>query len=316
MSYGELAQHAAHIEQLAVQQALKQHGWTDAGQGRLQPPSGYDDEGARSLLALFESRFAGVGEMFTPFLNLPDPAGFHGLTAHLADALKKLCSGPVKVDATNKLDVTSNPNLLVMTKVGSSVTDWRGDAAQAFYRNFVEPFPAITANQFGLVATLKAAIDGERALWEACRADVDDIAHKAIGALDVMGECSADEQVCLLTVATSIFAVAAEFATGGWAIALSVAGAATQAWSGAPRAEPPEVRFDGQTPEAIVAQVQAALNKLAEETNAAERRIADALTASAGILAGNRSRFVSRRPALAGATAATITTAAYMGEVI
>lgn len=316
MSYPELAQHAARVQQLAVHESLKQKAWIDVGHGELLPPPGYDDQGARNLVALVERQFSGAAQMFSPFLTLPDPEGFGPMIKYLTSAMTSLSSGEGSVDPVNRLKIPANEALKGISTVSNSLHDWRGFAAVAFKQNFLEPFPAIIVNQFALVATLKGAIEAEQALWRECRANVDDIAHKAIRALEVMEECSPDEQVCLLTVATSIFAVGAAFTTGGVSIGLTVAGAATQALSGAPRADAPTVQFDGQTPQAILAQVQDALNRLAEVTNATERRIADAMRASAATLAADRSSYVSPRPALAGATAATITSTAGMGVVI
>jgi hypothetical protein len=76
------------------------------------------------------------------------------------------------------------------------------------------------------------------------------------------------------------------------------------------------VEFDGQTPDAVVGQVQDGLNRLAELTNAKERLIANAMTSSAATLAANKPRFVSPRPALADATPSTVTRPSGLGEAI
>jgi hypothetical protein len=316
MSYEELPQHAARIEQLAVQESLKQKGWTDTGHGRLVAPSGVGEQGANDIVGFTQQQFAGTYAMFAPFMTMPDPGGFTSMIGDLTGAMNQLSSGQGTEDPVNKTIVTANPAMEGMTTVGKNVQDWRGAAATAFKQNFVEPFPPISANQFALIATLKGAMEAEKALWDECRKNVDDIAHKAIKALEVMDECSPDEQVCLLTVASSVFAVAAVLTTGGAAIALTVAGAAAQAWSGAPRDDPPEVQFDGQTPQDILKQVQDALNRLAEITNAKEKLIGDAMTSSAATLAANKARFVAPRPALADATAATVTGPTGLGEAV
>ncbi len=316
MSYEELPQHAARIQQLAIQESLKQKGWIDIGHGQLRAPTDVGEQGAKDIVAHTEQQFSGTAGMFTPFLSLPDPGQFDPMLEYLRVAMNTLSSGQGSQDPVNKTVVTANPAMEGMTTVGKNIQDWRGAAAAAFKQNFVEPFPAITANQFALVATLKGAMEAEKALWDECRKNVDDIAHKAIKALAVMDECSPDEQVCLLTVASSVFAVAAVLTTGGAAIALTVAGAAAQAASGAPRDDPPKVQFDGQTPQDILKQVQDGLNTLADVTNRKEKQVADAMTASASTLAANKSRFVSPRPALADATASTVTGPNGLGESV
>jgi len=316
VSYEELAQHAARIQQLAVQESLKQKGWLDIGHGELRAPQAVGEQGAKDIVAHTQQQFSGTAGMFTPYLTMPDPNQFTPMLSYLNSAMSTLSSGQGSEDPVNKTVVTANPAMEGMTTVGKNIQDWRGAAATAFKQNFVEPFPALTANQFALVATLNGAMEAEKALWGECRKNVDDIAHKAIKALEVMDECSPDEQVCLLTVASSVFAVAAVLTTGGAAIALTVAGAAAQAWSGVPMDDPPKVAFDGQTPQDILKQVQDALNQLAEVTNAKEKLIADAMTSSASTLAANKARFVSPRPALADATATTITTPTGLGEAV
>jgi hypothetical protein len=316
VSYEELPQHAARIQQLAIQESLKQKGWLDIGHGELRAPADVGEQAAKDIVAYTEQEFSGTAGMFEPFLTMPDPGQFDPMLQDLRAARNMLSSGQASMDPVNKLVVTANLAMEGMTTVGKNVQDWRGAAAAAFKQNFVEPFPAITANQFALVATLNGAMEAERALWDECRKNVDDIAHKAIMALEVMDECSPDDQVCILTVASSVFAVAAVLTTGGAAIALTVAGAAAQAAGGVPRDEPPKVQFDGQTPQAILKQVQDGLDKLADVTNRKEKQVAEAMTASASTLAANKSRFVSPRPSLADATASTVTGPSGLGEAV
>ncbi|MDT5040466.1 MAG: hypothetical protein QOE51_1451 [Actinoplanes sp.] len=316
MSYEQLAQHAARIQQLAIQESLKQRGWIEVDDDQIKPPPDVTQQIADGMVASAERQFSIAVAMFEPFLTMPDPSRFQPMIDYLGAAMNTLSSGEGTTDPVNHVKVTANPGLDAMTTVSQKIEDWRGSAAVAFRQNFVEPFPAITANQFALVATLNGAIEAEQALWAECRKNVDDIAEKAIKALEVMDECSHDDEVCVLTVASSVFAVAAALATGGAMIALTVVGAAAQAQSGVPAGNDPEVQFDGQTPEAIVNQVHDALNQLATLTNSNEQVIADALTASAETLAANKARFVSRRPALADTTSATVTTSDGLGEAV
>jgi hypothetical protein len=316
VSYERLAEHAARIEQLAVHESLKQQGWTDPGHGELRAPTGVDVQDGKEMVARTEQRFAGVAGMFTPFLALPDPAGFTPMLGDLGSAMSLLSIGPGGADPVTGTVVPANPALEGMTTVGRTVQDWRGAGAAAFEQQFVEPFRAITANQFALVATLNGAIEAERALWADCRRNVDDLAHQAIKALEIIDECGPVVRVCPLTVASSVCVVRAMLTTGGAPIALTVAGAAGPVDSGVPRDDPPEVEFDGQTAAAVVEQVRDGLNRLAALTNATERVVADALASSAATLAANRSRFVAPAPALARATAATVTGPSGLGEPV
>ncbi|GII21757.1 hypothetical protein [Planosporangium mesophilum] len=315
MTYEQLAQHAAEIERSAIEESLKQRGFMKDRSGNWRDPN-LDDETVRAALAVTVSRYQGVAGMFTPFLGMPDPAKFKPMIGYLKTAMRALSSGQPGNDPVYKADVPANDDLQGMTTVGRAVQDWRGVAAVAFRQNFVEPFPAITTNQFAVVATLKGAIDAEQALWGAARDSVDQIAHKAQAALDVMNDCNPKDQTALLTVASSVFAVAAGVTTGGAAIALTVAGAAAQVGSGIPREEPKKVEFSGKTPDAIIGQVQAALNILVADIDTKELAIAGAVSASASCIAGNRDRFISARPSLADADARTVTGPRGLGESI
>ena len=313
MSYEQLPQHAVEIERSAIEESLKQRGYMKDPSGNWRDGSSAE-ESVQVAVDVTVSRYQGVAEMFTPFIGMPDPGKFEPMIKYLNAAMGTLSAGEQGEDPVYKLEVTANLELQGMTTVGKALQDWRGSAATAFRQNFVEPFPAITRNQFALVATLKGAIDAEQALWKAARESVDDIAHKAQAALDVMGDCNPKDQTALLTVAASVFAVAAVVTTGGAAIALTVAGATAQAVGGIPREDPEKVEFSGKTPDAIISQVQGALDKLVAQINTKERDVANAMSASSSFLAGNRAKFVSARPSLADASAATITGPTGLGE--
>ncbi|MEU4426101.1 hypothetical protein AB0F81_36235 [Actinoplanes sp. NPDC024001] len=317
MSYAELAQHAARIEQLAVQESLKQKGWADLGNGEIRAPSDLTALGAQQIVQITQQEFADTAEMFMPFLHMPDPAALENICQVMRKAKFSLSRSPQgSTDPVTKEQVHANPVMNLMDEVPVTLAPWHGFAAEEFKTRFLQPWPAVATNQFNLVATLAGALRAEQALWEECRKNVDDIAHKAINALEVMEECGTKTQVCLLTVASSVFAVAAALATAGTgaAVALTVAGATAQALGGVPREDDPKVEFDGQSPQDILRQVQAALTTLAEVVNRKEGEIAEAMRSSAASLAANRSLFVSPRPVLADQSAAGVTTQNGLGE--
>jgi hypothetical protein len=177
----------------------------------------------------------------------------------------------------------------------------------------VEFWDAVTANQFGLVAALAGAIAAEKALWQECRNNVDELAHRAIEAFESMnGGDALDYQVLLLTVASSVFAVGAAYATGGGSLAFTVAGATAQVAATAVdkfgTEEAPRVVFDARTTRALVGQVEQALYQLMYVALRKEQEIADSMTAKSATVAAHRERFVSPRPALADQTRRTILT--------
>jgi hypothetical protein len=101
-----------------------------------------------------------------------------------------------------------------------------------FKQKFLDPFPAISANQFILTAILKAALEAHQAMWAKTRDDIDKIAHATMDAFDNKC-CDKNTWNVTFTVLSSIGATAAAVltvATGGVAalLTLQVIGAAAQ----------------------------------------------------------------------------------------
>ncbi|GAA2471303.1 hypothetical protein [Winogradskya humida] len=306
MSYEQLAEHAAKIETSAIEMDLKQRGFNKKDDGKWY--GGGSDHEVQLAVDGTVGRFAGVAEMFTPFLDMPDPDVFSPAITVLASAASTLNEGTGQ-DKVNTDAVSVNPSLGGFARVGTLIEDWRGPAAANFRTNFMDRFTGVTANQFSLVLTLKGAMEAERALWREARKSVDELAHAAQDSLDVLLDCNPKETSCLLTVVGSIFAIAAAGPSAGASLALGLTIVGEAASSGASFTgdDPKPVKFDGKNAHDIVEQIRKGLEELASDITTKERVIADAMTSSHGYLQGNAEAFTPRRPALADATAATVT---------
>ncbi|GID91350.1 hypothetical protein ACFQFC_10860 [Amorphoplanes digitatis] len=307
MSYEQLADHAAKLETSAIEMDLKQRGF-QKNHGKWSGGSGITDEYMQDIYDITAGRFGGVAEMFAPFLGMPDPGGFVPAIAALTNAASTLNSGTAP-DVVNSTSVSVNVDLGGMDRVGTLVADWRGPAATGFRNNYLDRFKGVTANQYAMALTLKGALEAERGLWKAARESVDQLAHAAQVSLDSMLDCNPKETACLLTVVGSIFAVAAAVPSAGasLAVTLTVVGEVASSAASVPVEDPKPVRFSGENANAIVEQIRKGLEELAKDINDKERVIADALASSHAVLTGSRDRFMSNRPALADATAATVT---------
>ncbi|MGA5305435.1 hypothetical protein ACPCHT_36435 [Nucisporomicrobium flavum] len=307
MSYEQLADHAAKLETSAIEMDLKQRGFTKS-HGKWYGGSGIDDKTMQDVVDITAGRFSGVAEMFAPFLGMPDPAGFEPAIAAVTRAASKLNNGTAP-DVVNNVGVTVNEALGGMDRVGTLVADWRGPAATAFRNNYLDRFKGVTANQYAMALTLKGGLEAERGLWKAARQSVDELAHAAQQSLDAMLDCNPKETACLLTVVGSIFAVAAAVPSFGasLAITLTVVGEVASSAASIPMEDPKPVKFNGKNAMAIVEQIRKGLEELAKDITEKERVIADAMASSHSVLTGSREKFLSNRPALADATAATVT---------
>lgn len=311
MSYVELRAHAQRIEELAMKAALDDRGiaLVDGQYISLQDRNPVPPE----LVTFAQEEFQGLAKVFEPFLDLPDPAALDAMYNDLHKVVEALASGTSgSDDPVHGERIAAN---LEMTKIGmvQQVTlAWTGGAAKQFYTQIAEPWDAITTNQFNLVAVLTGAIAAEKALWQECRQNVDDLAHLAIEAFEGLdGDNQVAFEVLLLTVAASVFSIGTMYATGGTAlVSLAMAGATAQVAATAvdkfSKEETPRVVFDAQTPAALAEQVRQALYQLMYIVIRKEQEIADAMTTTSAFVAAKQPEHVFPRPLLADQTRGSV----------
>ncbi|MEU4618944.1 hypothetical protein AB0G04_03035 [Actinoplanes sp. NPDC023801] len=317
MSYLELAEHSVKFEELAIHASLRAQGFNKSG-GTWHPPLGAEDA-ADLIVASTYRRYTGVAQMFTPFFGLPGPNDLQETYLRLESAQAKLSTGgDGYVDPASQRLIGADPVMNGMSAVEAAMQDWRGVAAEQFKGKFLKPWPAVTANQFTLLAVLAGAIKAEIALWTEARRNVDEIAHLALTALQSTGGIGDPKmEVFALTVAASVFSVgAAAIATTAAAtsLTLTVAGAAAQAAGAVPREDAPKVAIDGGTAQGIVDQTLNALNALAFEIHQKETEIAYGLAMGLVVVTSHKDLFTAVRPWLADQTSTTITTDSGLGE--
>jgi hypothetical protein len=316
MTFDQLMDHARQIEDLAIRWAVRmsKEGLGDQGPPTIDqvypgsPYYGVDYEYCRP-------QFAMVSTLFAPFASCPDPAGFPPLIGDLTAALKRLSWGPDAVDPFNGLSYTANRELNKMAGASSSLEDWTGLAAQEFKETFIDPFPSIERNQFLLTHVLKSTLEAEWAIWVAVRRDIDDIAHKTLAALDHMEDCGRNTWGQSFTVAACLASIAAAPFTGGTSLALNLVGAAAWVAAASPPPSGPTIEFSGESPQAVIASMSDAINKLTQDIQSQRDRIDRCLNDAQSTLAGDIRDFVFPRPALAGASPSTLTGPTGLGYV-
>jgi hypothetical protein len=302
LSYEQLMQHAHDIQQKAISKAIEDLG------GR---------KNSRSYMAemrpKIEQEFADIPDRFQPFAEMPTPTSFDSAINEMAAVLTKLCSGQQNKDPIDGDLILASPVLDKMSGSESYIENWSGRAAMDFKSKFIDPFPSIVRNQFTMAAVLKAAMEANKAMWAKTRNDIDQIAHKTLEALDHMDDCGSNQWNITFTVVASIAAVGA-VAFPPAELALTVVGAAASVAGAAAPDDPPSNSFSGESAEAVISSMRDAITKLTQEIGNVEHKISGALDNVHRVLTGNRSLFVSPRPALADATPGDIKSPAYMGD--
>lgn len=301
MSFEELMDHAAQITVNAHVAAV-----------RMDSPPRYGPQWWDNLRQMCEE----VPKRFEPFSQLPRPDDYDAAINHVKKALHKLSNGEDNQDpiSTNESVYIANTELTKLSGMESYIAGWTGKAAVEFKANFVDPFPAVVRNQFIIVAALKSALEAEQAMWKAMRENVDKIAHDTLTALDNMGESGSNEWTMVFTVISSVAAVAAVPLTGGASVlTVTAIGAAAQVVAAAAPEDSPKLQVSGEHADQVLASMFECLNKLQEEIDRTDRKISDALADLIGSVYAERDSFVSKRPALAGATKQNIRSPEQMG---
>lgn len=295
--------HASEIKFLAIKRALDEHE-TEPEYAR-QGVDGYYQQVIEPL--------------FKPFSRVPDPAGYQPMIDDLSAAMHDLSGGHIDQDPIDKNPYLANPTLEKIHTASDYLQDWSGQAAMQFKQKFLDPFPAISANQFILTAILKAALEAHQAMWSKTRDDIDKIAHATMDAFDNKC-CDKNTWNVTFTVLSSIGATAAAIltvATEGAAapLALQVIGAAAQVGAVLPPENVPDPpKGGGETALQIINSMKTAIDQLTQAVAGQEAQVAKHIAAVTTLVGSNPSYFVSARPALASVPEGEITGSAGLGE--
>lgn len=295
--------HASEIKFLAIKRALDEHE-TEPEYAR-QGVDGYYQQAIEPL--------------FKPFSHIPDPAGYQPMIDGLSAAMHDLSGGHIDQDPIDKNPYLANPTLEKIHTASDYLQDWSGQAAMLFKQKFLDPFPAISANQFILTAILKAALEAHQAMWAKTRDDIDKIAHATMDAFDNKC-CDKNTWNVTFTVLSSIGATAAAVltvATDGAAapLLLSVVGAAAQVGATLPPdslSDPP--KGGGETALQIINSMKVVIDQLTQVVQKAEAVIAEKTSAVTKLLDEHSSYFVSARPAVASIPDGEITGSVGLGD--
>jgi hypothetical protein len=299
MSFENLMAEAAEIQKSAIRQQVRT---AIAQAGRA---AGYAE---KFITEQASKDFADIPGLYEPFAGMPDPASYNQMIADLEAAMHMLSSGQGNHDPIDGPIYPANPTLDKLSGTETYLEKWHGKAANDFKRNFIDPFPAVSSNQFVLTTVLKSALEAHQEMWKRARADIDGIATATIAALDHMDDCGSNDWSMAFTVLGAVVAIAAVPVTDGASLfALAAVGsAASVASAAAGSGDDHKQRFSGETAAAVVDQMRTAIAKLADDINTQEQKIAKALGDTYHSVTNLRTWFVANRPLLADATAGNV----------
>lgn len=328
MSYEQLMKHAHDIRDKAIMRGTLETAEAIADHKQPQltstEPNQRNYSPTGEILPVLSERqmrdvtrhFSDVPEWFEPFSRLPDPSSFDPAIKALNGVLSTLSSTACNTNPVDRESFQVNDFVETLAPLQEDLRDWTGDAADDFRNNFLVHFASVTANDFKVGATLKSALESEKALWENARKNIDDIAEQTLTALDDLGAMSAAEWDVMWAVVAAGIALISIPLPGGLAIAAAVVGGAAgvmSAGAGAPD-DPPVTRFTAGSSLGVIDQMRQAIRKLTNDICAAEAEIAMAVRKTDRVVAAHQDEFLTRRPALAGATASDIRSENYMGH--
>jgi hypothetical protein len=276
--------------------------------------------------------FVDVPAMYQPFLGMPDPASFAPLISNIEAAMASLSSEATHDDpiAGGGPIYTANPVLDQLPAAGDLIQTWTGEAAQAFKRGYIDPFPSLVRNQFLLISTLRSALQAEQAIWAAARRDIDQIAETTLKALDAMhGSCHQTSWTLAFDVVAAVVGVALAIPSLGTSLGLTAvitltavgAGASVAADIPVEKQQPSgdlkiggkDVKIGGHEVNEVIQSMGQAIKQAITAVNQTEEYVAGRLRSMAGQVGGRNDLFVSPRPALRDMNGGNATNSGYLG---
>jgi hypothetical protein len=321
MSFEQLMEHAYEIQQLAVEKYIKR--WRANQPGLYAPWELVAGEAAAR--ARIEREVADIPALFAPFAVVPDPALFEPMVEAMDRALGKLSNSDPDQAARDPVNLgdayDANPELAKLSATESWIAKWSGHAAREFKANFIDPFPYIVYNQFHLASVVKGALKAQHEICVGTRRDIDDIAEKVRDALRGIDEGGDVGLSFLFTVVGAVVSIPAAALSGAAAVGLaavssaaSIAAEVSDSRSAAPHErDRVEIQYSSPDVESIIAAMREGITKLMSIVVPQQDAIARAVKASLVHVQANRKHFVSPRPELASATAATVRSRRYLG---
>jgi hypothetical protein len=250
-----------------------------------------------------DSYYADIPDCFRPLSELPDPAAFDPAIETLKtamDCIRTATGAPDPYDKTNHSAAPAHTEIAKLSGEGSLMPNWNGQAALAFKSNFLGPFPTYTDNQFGLIATLKAALQAHQAMWQGARDDAERIARIHLRVLTAGSEQTAwvITFAVLAAVASVVSAGTADLVAVGWA---ALGSTASVAGTFTPLASDDSQQYNGANAKEIIAAMKSSIADLKQRIGIAQGDFSSYLAQNIETVIQSKNKdkyFEAPRPAL------------------
>lgn len=261
--------------------------------------------------ARLKEQYAWIPREFDSYCTNVDPSEFDKFIADAQRAAFTLyCSGePRSLDSSA---LAAAPIQQCMEMADGVLVHWSGEAARTFRKNFVLAIPKVAKNQAFVGKILMHAMIANKDVFVQAQDDLLDVAGKTLTALEAStGSGGGSNAAVVLTVVGAIATVGAGLATLPWggagavAVFTIVAGVSSgMAGVGATFPSGPEAEMSADTVDGVLSNMHFAVREIQRHVTEHETTISSALGESyrrlTGIRGGDRTLFVTPRPALIG----------------
>lgn len=309
-TFPQLMQTAREIKSKAVKQAALEQAVINSGTSEGAPgpqiPVDYEK---------IEQKYANIEDLFEPFSKMPDPTRYEPMiNVDLTTAMEQLSQdGGASTDPIDKTPIRTNISLSKMKTADDYLGGWNGEAALKFKENFLDPFPALTGNQFLLISTMRGALQAHQAMWDRARISIARIAKNTQDALDNVDGCGKNDWSFAFGVLAAVASVGGAFLTAGASIPFSAIGAAAAVGSASIAGI--TATGGGGSVDAVINSMKHAMDQLRQEVEQTEQKIAAAVHGITNTVNGQQDYFVAKRPTIAGMQGSDITSSSGMGSV-
>ena len=254
--------------------------------------------GTEAQWAELDSQYSWIPDFYVRAVG-PEPHSMEPLINSLRSVSGKLFFSPTASSgSTPAARIEPVRSLLAPTQ--TALDEWVGKAAVEFRNNFMLKVPDAAQAQAYLAAALASAVQGNRDMFLALRADLLDNAKNAEIAVEQSHMCDPESVKTVMTVVGAVAAVAAGVAsipvTGGAVLApasvaaFSIIAGISSGVDDSTLGKKKETPLGADTVDGVLAKAVDAVNDLAVQVSNKEQEMIGALNQTYGVITGKGTR--------------------------
>ncbi|MFC4065207.1 hypothetical protein [Actinoplanes subglobosus] len=267
-------------------------------------------------VAIVEDQVSIVPRVFAAFRDIPRPEDFQASVDSLMNCADKVMTIQNAPNPTEVPQPNRGQNFSLAQTVGDFLSEWTGDAAREFKRDYTDRLPFQLAAQFNMLVLCAKLIEQEQVIWREAAGNVADMINTAIDMLDyLLDNCDKATATVLLTAVAGIATIAAAPVTGpSLAILLGTIDAGASVGATLLKDDPPKpVGFDAATATQVILEVTQCATDLITQIYEQESKIAQVLYQAASHVLSDRTSFVPKSPQLVTGQGLPVNDPGYLG---